>query len=84
MASAILVDWANTIVRGVEVDKVIKSEVVLDGVIVTWYSIAVVPQSNGVAVKDFVAVASVITFWLAPCTCDKSRLTLHTAALVKG
>ena len=68
LASAVLVDWANTIVRGVEVDKVIILRVVLVGVYVTWYSIAVVPQSNGVAVKDFVTVAPVITFWLTPAT----------------
>ena len=69
LASAVLVDWANTIVRGVEVDKVIRLRVVLVGVYVTWYSIAgFIPQFNGVAVKDFVAVVPVITFWLAPAT----------------
>ncbi len=68
LASAVLVDWANTMSGGSEGDKVIKLGVVLVGVYVTWYSIAVVPQSNGVAVKDFVAVALAITFWLAPAT----------------
>ncbi len=69
LASAVLVDWANTMSGGVEVDKVIRLGVVLAGVYVTWYSIAVVPQSAlGVAVKDFVTVAPVITFWLAPAT----------------
>jgi hypothetical protein len=54
---------------GVEVDKVIRLGVALGGVIVTWYSIAVVPHSAlEVAVKDFVTVAPVITFWLAPAT----------------
>ena len=68
-ASAVLVDWANTIVRGVEADKVIRLGVVLVGVYVTWYSIGVVPHSTqGVGIKDFVAVAPVITFWLAPAT----------------
>ena len=67
-ASAVLVDWANTMFRGVEVDKVIRLGVVLAGVYVTWYSIALVPHSHGVAVKDFVTVASVITFWLTPAT----------------
>ena len=68
LASAMLVDWAKTIVKGVDVDKVIRSGVVVVGVYVTWYSRAVDPQSNGVAVKDFVAVVLVIIFWLAPCT----------------
>ena len=68
-ASALLADWANSIVGGVEVDKVIRLGVVLVGVYVTWYSIAgVIPQFNGVAVKDFVTVAPVITFWLTPAT----------------
>ena len=58
-----LVDWANTIVRGVEAERVIRFGLALVGVYVTWYSIAVVPQrALGVAVKDFVVVASVITF----------------------
>ena len=52
----------------VGVGKVIRLRVVLVGVYVTWYSIAVVPHSHGVAVKDLVVVALVITFWLAPST----------------
>ena len=69
LASAMLVDWANSIVRGVDADKVIRLGVVLVGVYVTWYSIAVAPQSAlGVAVKDFVVVAPMITFWLTPAT----------------
>ena len=64
-----LVDWANMMFGGVETDKEIRFGVVLVGVYVTWYSIAVDPHSAlGVAVKDFVAVAPVITFWLAPAT----------------
>ena len=54
--------------KGVEVDKLIRLAVVLAGVFVTWYSIAEVPHSNGVAVKDFVVIGSEITFWLAPFT----------------
>ncbi len=69
LASAMLVDWANTMLVKVEVDKVIRLGVALVGAYVTWYSIAVDPHSAlGVAVKDFVAVALVITFWLAPAT----------------
>ena len=36
-ASAVSVDWANTMSGGVEVDKVIRLRVVLAGVYVTWY-----------------------------------------------
>ena len=68
LASAVLVDWANTMLVEVEVGKVIRLGVVLVGEYVTWYSIAVDPQSDGVAVKDFVTVAPVITFWLTPAT----------------
>ena len=63
-----LADWANTIVGVVDADKVIRLGVVLVGEYVTWYSIAVVPHAHGAAVKDFVAVVPVITFWLAPAT----------------
>ena len=52
----------------VRVGKVIRLRVALVGVYMTWYSIAVVPHSHGLAVKDFVAVAPVITFWLNPST----------------
>ena len=69
VASAVLVDWANTMFGGFEADKVIRLKVALVGVYVTWYSIAgVIPQFNGAAIKDFVVVALVITFWLAPAT----------------
>ncbi len=68
LASAVLVDWANTMFGVVEADKVIRLGVVLVGVYVTWYSIVLAPQFNWVAVKDFIVSAPVITFWLAPVT----------------
>ncbi len=37
LASAVLVDWANTMLVEVEVGKVIRLGVVLVGVYVTWY-----------------------------------------------
>ena len=69
LTSKVLVDFSNTMLVEVEVAKVIRFGVILDGVYVTWYSIAVVPHSVlGVAVNDFITVASVITFWEAPAT----------------
>ena len=62
LASAVLVDWANTTVRGVEVDKVIKLGLVLVGVYVTWYSKVVAPHSQGREVNCNVFAMSVSTF----------------------
>jgi len=64
-------DWVSSIVRGVDVDSLIRLGVALDGVYVTWYSKAGdIPQSTlGLAVvNDIVVVASVNTFWPAPAT----------------
>ena len=57
-SSAVMVVWANTIVGGFEVDKVIKLGVLLVGVYVTWYSKVVAPHSQGREVNCTVFVLS--------------------------
>ena len=61
LASAVLVDWANTMLSGVEVDKLIKLGVVLVGVYLTWYSKVVAPHSQGREVNCTIFAMSVIT-----------------------
>ena len=58
LASVTMVDWANSIVRGVDADKVIRSGVVLVGVYVTWYTKVAVPHSQGRGVNCSVFVVT--------------------------
>ncbi len=79
-ASGVLVVYANSMLGTVEVGKVIRLGVVLEGDNVIWYSIEG-PQYMEVAVNVMLFAGSVITFWLHSLIEDKSMLMLQTTGL---
>jgi hypothetical protein len=66
----------------VEVGRVIRLRVVLEGEYVTWYSVEEPHSTLGMIVNEMLVAGSVITFWLYPLIADKSML--QTAVLYKA
>jgi hypothetical protein len=79
-ASDACAEYANSILGTFESLRLIRLGVVLEGVYVTWYSIAD-PQYMWTAVNVLVCAESVITLCTCPFIEEVSKLILHTALL---